>query len=105
MRITVSHNKGQKEAMRIVGDATDQILRPVFSGPIRMSDVRKTWDGPRLSFSLRAGVGTMQVPIQGWILATDTDITIDCDLPAFLELLLPASFRSSVQAAVGGLLK
>ena len=76
----------------------------MFSGPIRMSNVQKEWTGSRLKFSLSAGIGIVQVPIQGWILATDTDITIDVDLPEFLEKLLPASVRSRVQSAVRGLL-
>ena len=105
MRITVSHNKGKEEAMRIVDTATDQVLRPIFSGPIRMSDVQKQWNGSRLTFSLKAGLGAVRVPINGWILATDTDITIECDLPAFIEGILPQRVRSNVQSAVRGLLK
>jgi Putative polyhydroxyalkanoic acid system protein (PHA_gran_rgn) len=105
MRVTVSHNKGKQEAMRIVDDAFDQVLRPVFSGPLRMTNAQKEWSGSRLNFSMNAGVSIVQVPIRGWILVTDTDITIDIDLPMFLEKLLPASARSSLQSAVRGLLK
>jgi hypothetical protein len=105
MRITVSHNKGKEEAMRIVNTATDTVLRPMFSGPIQMTDVQKQWQGSRLLFSLMAGMGIARVPIKGWILATDTDITIDCDLPEFIEQILPQSVRSKVQSAVRGLLK
>jgi hypothetical protein len=105
MRVTVSHNKGKEEAMRIVESATDQVLRPIFSGPIQMTGIQKRWDGSRLTFSLYAGMGPVRVPINGWILATDTDITIDCDLPALLEQLLPKSIQSNVQTAIRGLLK
>ena len=104
MRITVSHNKGKEEAMRIVDDATDQMLRPLFSGLVHMSDFQKQWNGSRLTFSLMAGMAALRVPIKGWILATDTDITIDIDLPTFIEKLLPQIVRSNVQAAVRGLL-
>src|SRR5688500_8277096 len=105
MRITVSHDKGKAEAMRIVETATDTVLRPMLSGPVQMTDVQKHWSGSKLIFSLMAGRGIARVPIKGWILATDTDITIDCDLPDFIENLLPASVRSKVQSAVRGLLK
>jgi len=105
MRITVSHNKGKEEAMRIVDTATDTVLRPMFSGPIQMTNVQKHWSGSRLIFSLMAGMGIARVPINGWILATDTDITIECDLPAFIEGILPQRVRSNVQSAVRGLLK
>ena len=90
--------------MRIVDSATDQVLRPMFGGVIRITQVEKQWQGPRLLFSLMAGVSVAQVPIKGWILATDTDITIDCDLPAFIENLLPHSVRSSAESAVRALL-
>jgi len=105
MRITVSHNKGKAEAMRVVDQATDQMLYPLFSGILHMSEFQKQWDGSRLIFSLMAGLAAVRMPIKGWILATDTDITIDVDLPAFIENLLPQSVRSNVQAAVRGLLK
>ena len=89
----------------MVDTATDTVLRPIFSGPIRMTDVQKQWQGSRLLFSLMAGVGVVRVPIKGWILATDTDITIDCDLPEIIENILPQSVRSNVRSAVQGLLK
>jgi hypothetical protein len=91
--------------MRIVDSAMDQVLRPMFGGVIQISDMQKEWQASRLLFSLMAGMGVVRVPIKGWILATDTDITIDCDLPNFIEKLLPHSVRSNVQSAVRGLLK
>ena len=107
MRITVSHDKGKDEAIRIVNDAADQMLRPLFSGPLRMSNVRKQWNGSTLDFSLSAGVGgAIAVPINGSIIVTERDITIDCALPAFIDRLLPESgLKAGVQAAIRGLLK
>src|SRR5215210_1569939 len=106
MRITVSHEKGKAEAMRAVDSATDQVLRPIFSGPLKMSEVHKEWNGSKLAFSLTAGLGAaVRVPIKGSILVTDQDVTIDVDLPTFLENLLPVSIRTGVQSAVRGLLK
>ena len=106
MRVTVSHDRGKEEATRIVNDAADQILRPLFSGPLRMSDVRKQWNGSTLDFSLTASLGGIAAPIKGSIIVTERDITVDCALPAFLERLLPESaVKAGVQAAVRGLLK
>ena len=105
MRITVSHDKGKQEAMRSVNGAADQVLGGIFTGPLHMSDVHKHWNGSTMEFSLTAGMSAIRVPIKGSILVTDTEITIDCDLPAFLENLLPQSARSSVQSAIRGLLK
>lgn len=105
MRITVSHDKGKQEAMRIVNGAADQVLRPIFTGPLQMSDVQKCWNGSTMEFSLTAGLSAVRVPIKGSILVEEHQIIVDCDLPAFLENLLPESARSGVQSAVRGLLK
>ena len=91
--------------MRVVDTATDQMLRPLFGGIIRITNFQKHWQGARLLYSLMAGVSVAKVPIKGWILVTDTDITIDCDLPKFIEDLLPQSVRSNVRGAVTALLK
>jgi hypothetical protein len=104
MRITVSHDKGKEEAMRIVDGALNQVLGPLFAGFIQMRDVEKQWQGNRLLFSLRAGLGVISVPVKGWILVTDTDITIDVDMPQVLEKLVPERCRSDVQGAIRGLL-
>ena len=90
--------------MRIADGALNQLLSPLFAGFIHMRDVQKQWQGNRLLFSLRAGFGVVSVPVKGWILVTDTDITIDVDMPQALERLLPARCRSDLQSAIRGLL-
>lgn len=105
LRITVSHNKGKQEATRVVESAIDQVFNSAFSGAIQMSGFQKQWDGPKLTFSMMAGIGPLRAPITGWILPTDTDITINCDLPEFLEKLLPLSVQSNLQSSIRGLLK
>src|ERR1043166_4818456 len=104
MRVTVSHNKGKEEAILIVDGALNQVLGPLFAGFIQMRDVEKQWQGNRLMFSLRAGMGVISVPVKGWILVTDTDITIDVDMPQVIEKLLPERCRSDVKGAFVGLL-
>ncbi len=71
--------------MKIVDGATDQLFRSIFSGVLQVSDFRKQWYGPQMTYSVNAGLGGFQAPVNGWVLVTDTDITIDCVLPALLE--------------------
>jgi hypothetical protein len=105
MRITVSHDSGKAEAMRAVNGAVDQVLRPIFAGPLPMSSVHKQWRGDTLEFSVSAGLaGAMRTPIAGRITVDERDVTIEVDLPPWLEKLLPKSVRSGVESAVRGLL-
>lgn len=105
MRITVSHNKGQKEAMRIVNETADQFLRPDMPGMLRMVDMKKSWSGNVMSFSLAAKFALMSIPLNGTITVDERDLTIDCELPAFITNLLPEkTIRTTVESKVKGLL-
>jgi hypothetical protein len=106
VRITVSHNKGQKEAMRAVNGAADQILRPDLPGPVKFSSTNRKWDGSTLNFTLSASLGPVSVPIHGKIIVTETDITIDCDLPNLLtQFVSERSLESGMAAKIRGLLR
>jgi hypothetical protein len=104
MRITVSHNKGKQEAIKIVEGAADQVFRSIFSGALQMTDFRKQWNGPEMTFSLNAGFGGFRTPVNGSVLVTDTDITINCVLPVLLESLASAGLKDHVQGVLRGLL-
>jgi hypothetical protein len=104
MRITVSHNQGQQEAIKIVDGGVDQVFRSIFSGALQMSDFRKQWNGPQMTFSVTAGLGGFRAPVNGTVLVTDTEITIDCALPALLESFATAGVRDHVQGVLRGLL-
>jgi hypothetical protein len=104
MRITVSHTKGKQEAIKIVDGAVDQVFQSIFSGALRMSDFRKQWNGPQMTFSVVVGLGGFRAPVNGSVLVTDTDITVDFVLPALLESFASTGIRDQVQGVLRGLL-
>ena len=91
MRITVTHTKGQKEAIRIVNEASDQFLKPDLPGVFKLMDVKKSWSGNVMKFSNEARAGFISLPLNGAITVNEKDVTIDCELPAFLTKLMPES--------------
>lgn len=105
MRITVSHDKGRREAMRIVDDTADQLFRIGGSGTVKVSGFARQWQGDTMSFSLSAGVGPFRTPIKGWISVTDRDIVIDADLPPLLtRFVSERTIQSALESRVRGLL-
>lgn len=105
MRVTVSHNKGKQEAMRIVDGALDRILRPDLLFQIPMTDVARNWDGSTLHFSLVIRLA-VNVPVRGTVAVTDTEITIECQLPVLLTQFIPEkTIESGVESKVRGLLR
>jgi len=58
-----------------------------------------------MNFAFTGKWGFMKVPLKGTVLVTDKDITIDCDLPAFLSNLIPEEkMTAQVQTRVKALL-
>lgn len=105
MRVTVAHNKSREEAKRAVDGAVERLLTPDGAGPVKISNVQKSWDGSTLNFSLKAGMAMFSAPIRGWIEVTDTHVTIDADLPALLsKFVSEKKIEAGVQSRVRALL-
>ena len=105
MRITVTHAKGKKEAIRIVTEASDQFVKPDLPGIFKLMDVKKSWSGNVMTFSIEAKAGFISLPLNGAVTVNDKDVIIDCELPAFLTKLMPESkIRAGVENKVKGLL-
>jgi hypothetical protein len=105
MKITVSHNKGEKEAMRIVDQSSEELFKGIPAGPIQIVDQHKSWNGSTMSFSFTGKMGFFKAPISGTVLVTDKDVTIECELPGFLKKLIPEEkVRASIESRVRGLL-
>lgn len=105
MKITVSHNKGQKEAMRIVDQSSEELFRGIPAGPVQIVDQQKSWKGSTMSFSFTGKMGFLKAPISGTVEVTEKDVTIECELPGFLENLIPEEkVRAGIQSRVRGLL-
>ena len=57
MRITIAHEKGQKEAMRIIDRSAADLVRSIPAGPVKIVDPEKTWKGNIMSFSFKGKMG------------------------------------------------
>ena len=67
MRITISHDKGKKEAMRIVDRSAEDLIHSIPAGPVRIVDQEKSWSGNTMSFSFRGKMGFFSATIHGTV--------------------------------------
>jgi hypothetical protein len=105
MRITVPHQKSREEVVRLIHDASAQLLRPDLRTPVEITELRQTWSGPQMDFSFRAGVAGFHVPISGWIQVGDDEVIIDLTLPAIVRQFIPEEkLRTGIESKVAGLL-
>lgn len=105
MRVTVSHNKNPDEIKRGLDRSFDEIFTGMPIGPVQITDEQRTWAGSTLNFSFNARAAFMVIPVKGFILVEPKQVTIEVDLPAFLNQFIPEEkMKAAVEGRVKGLL-
>src|SRR4051794_9154107 len=105
MRITVSHNKPVDQIRANIDRSFDDIFKGLPVGPIQITDEQRTWVGNTMNFSFNARAAFLTVPIKGWIQVEQQQVTIEVQLPSFLDKLIPEEkVKTAVESGVKGLL-
>src|SRR5438309_7989459 len=97
MRVTVSHNKSVDEVKKSIDRGFDDIFKGLPVAAVQFVDEKRAWNGNNLDFSFNARAGFLNVPIKGFVLVEEKVVTIDIDLPSFLNQFIP---EQKVKAAV-----
>ncbi len=104
MRIIVPHDKGREEAVRRLDEAVDRMLASSYPG-IKISDPQKSWEDATMNLSLRVGAGFVNVLVAARSQVEDSQVIIDCELPAIVKHFMPEEkIRAEVEARVRSLL-
>jgi hypothetical protein len=105
MRITIAHDKGQKEAMRIIDQSAQDLIYSIPAGPVKIVDPEKTWKSNIMTFSFRGKMGLFGVTIRGTVEVTEKDAIIDVELPGMVKKLVSEEkVRVAVETKAKGLL-
>jgi hypothetical protein len=104
MRITISHNKSKAQAIEAVDQAVEQALRMMTTGPVRITDSQKSWEGSMMSFSMLASMGILKNRVHGTVQVTDKDLTIDADLGMLGKLFPEEKVCTALASRVRALL-
>jgi hypothetical protein len=105
MRITVSHNKTQQEAMASIDQAVDDLFQQMPIAGLQILDRQKQWNGNVMHFLVTGKMGFFSAPVRGTVLVTDRDVTLDIELPGIVNKFIPEEkIRAQVESRVKGLL-
>ena len=105
MRITVSHDKTPEEIRRNIDRSLDDVFKGMPIGPVQISDEKRMWVGDRLDFSFNARAAFMVVPVKGYVLVEQRQVTVEVDLPSFLNQFIPEQkMKAAIEGQVKGLL-
>jgi len=105
MRIIIPNKKTVEESKKIVERSTEDLFRSAAGGIVQITDIKKTWNGDTMSFSFKAGVAFMSTPIDGTVLVTEKEVTIDVIVPEmFKHFISEEKLKGGIEARVRGLL-
>ncbi len=105
MRITVSHNKPIDQIRANIDRGFDDIFKGLPVGPVQITDEQRTWVGNTMNFAFNARAAFLTVPVKGWIQVEQQQVTIEVQLPSFLDKMIPEEkVKTAVEAGVKGLL-
>ena len=88
MRVTVAHNKGREGAIKTIDETVDQLFKGMPGSPVQIVDTQKRWEDSTLHFSFTGKMGIFTAPIRGFAFVTQTDVTIDVELPGIVKSLM-----------------
>src|SRR3954454_20707383 len=105
MRVTVSHNESKQEVKNRISAGLDDVFRMAGSGMVQIANEQRSWSGDQMNFSFDAKMGFMNVPVKGFVLVEDRQVTVDIDLPQFITNFIPeAKMKQGLESGVKGLL-
>ncbi len=106
MRVTVSHNKPKQEVIQRVNQAFDDVFKAAIPGGfVQIEDEKRTWVGDQMNFTFNARTPFMPIPVKGFVLVEDRQVTIDVDLPPFVSNFIPEQkMAQGIESKIKGLL-
>jgi hypothetical protein len=105
MRISISHDKGQKEAMRIVDESANELVGGISGSGITVSDTKKEWDGNVMNFSFRAGKSIFHVQLHGTVEVTEKEVIVTAEIPQMVKgFVSEDTVKAAIEKKVKGML-
>jgi hypothetical protein len=105
VKIVVPHNTTVEQAIAIVDRSADHLFEDAGGGSVELVERKKDWKGPRMDFSLTARAGFISLPISGYIVVDEVNVTVHCELPALVKTFVGEDkIHASVDRKVRGML-
>lgn len=81
MTVIIAHGKTKEEAIVVVDGSLEKLIAGIGGDSLEVANLKKSWDGPRMVFSLIARLGFISIPISGTSLVDTVNLTINLVLP------------------------
>src|ERR1700733_16104000 len=85
MTVIIPHGTTAEKAIAIVDSSANSLFESTAGPHVQLTDKTRSWNGPTMDFSVTARVGFIAVPISGTVVVDDTNVTVNCQLPALVN--------------------
>jgi hypothetical protein len=84
MHIEQHHQLGKDEVKRRADSLANSLAGMPIPGGVSITELSSRWNGDQMNFSFRASKGFFGANITGKIAVSDTDLTLDIDVPPLI---------------------
>lgn len=85
MTVIIPHGTTAEKAKATVDSSANSLFESVAGPHVALIDTTRSWNGPVMNFALTARLGFISVPISGTLVVDDTNVTVNCQLPALVN--------------------
>ncbi len=105
MTVIVPHNTTAEKAIAAIDRSATSLFDGSGGSAVQITDQKKSWNGPVMTFSLTARVGFISVPLSGTIAVDDVNVTVQCELPGIVgKFIGEDKVRAGVESQIRGIL-
>ena len=104
MKVVVAHHSTEQAVKPVLDQGVDQLLAGAGGKSVQIVDQKKSWAGSVMTFSCTGKVGFISVPLAATVAVDDTNVTVECELPAMVKNFVgEEKVRAVVEERVRGL--
>jgi len=85
MTLIVPHHRTQQDAVAVVDRGANELFSGIGGGAVEIKEFKKSWTGSTMAFSFTGSMGFISIPLSGTVAVDDSNITIQCELPAMVK--------------------
>ena len=85
MKVVVAHHSTEQAVKPVLDQGVDQLLAGAGGKSVQIVDQKKSWAGSVMTFSCTGKVGFISVPLAATVAVDDTNVTVECELPAMVK--------------------
>lgn len=105
MIVIVPHHTTGEKAIATIDHSAGRLFEGVGGSAVQITDQSKSWSGRVMTFSLKATLGFISIPLSGTITVDEVNVTLQCELPDMVKKFIgEEKIGAGMDARIRGIL-